>query len=133
MVSIALAQGGDVYVTPSPVTCATPVALRSPGTAADASPVGCAVLDPARAIELFEPGFSPNAFTISAGKPVTITPHNSGVALHNFSAYELRIRQDVLPGETKTVTVAAKAGDYPFYGDIRGPKQAGMVGLLRAR
>ena len=64
---------------------------------------------------------------------MTITIHNSGVALHNFSVDKLKIWLDVLPGETKQVTVTAPAGDYPFYCDVPGHKQAGMVGLLRVR
>jgi uncharacterized cupredoxin-like copper-binding protein len=134
VISFALAQGGDVYVTPSPVVCATlPAATPSVGVAVEASPVACDVINPAPVIELFDLGFAPNAFTIAADVPVTITLHNAGVALHNFSVDGLGISQNVLPGETKTVRLTARAGDYPFSCDVPGHKEAGMVGLLRAR
>jgi uncharacterized cupredoxin-like copper-binding protein len=124
-VSAVLAQGGNIYVVPSPVTCATPVATPAAG--------GCAAINPTPTIVTFDLGFTPNAFTIPADVPVTITIHNSGVALHNFSVDKLKIWLDVLPGETKQVTVTAPAGDYPIYCDVPGHKQAGMVGLLRVR
>lgn len=126
--SFVLAQGGNIWVVPSPVTCATPVASPVPAT-----PVGCARINPAPVVAMIDLGFSPEAFTIPADVPVTITLHNSGVAYHNFTVDELDLWQDVLPGETRQLTVIAPAGDYPIYCDIPGHKQGGMVGLLRVR
>ena len=125
--SLVLAQGGNIYVVPDPVTCATP------DTSISATPVGCARINPEPVVAMIDLGFTPNAFTIPADVPVTITLHNAGVAYHNFTVDELDIWQDVLPGETKEVTVTAPAGDYPFYCDVPGHKQEGMVGLLRVR
>jgi uncharacterized cupredoxin-like copper-binding protein len=136
-VSYALAQGVGSG-TPTPVVCATPAAQASP-VAGELTPIplgtpaGCNIVNDAPTIELYDLGFAPNALTIPADRPVTITLRNTGVALHNFTVDGLDISQNVLPGETLTVTLTAPAGDYPFSCDIPGHRNAGMVGLLMAR
>ncbi len=124
----ALAQGGNIYAVPSPVACIVPVVTATP-----VALPACAEIDPAPVIALYDLGFAPDAFTIPAGVPVTITLHNAGVALHNLTVPGLDIWQDVLPGETKQVTVTAEVGDYPFFCDVPMHKAGGMVGLLRVR
>ena len=57
----------------------------------------------------------------------------SGVTAHNFSIDALDISVDIAPGETKEVTIKAPEGEYEYYCNVPGHKEAGMVGTLIAR
>jgi uncharacterized cupredoxin-like copper-binding protein len=113
----------------SPAVCASPVSgtpvaaepAASPAAASDdcAAPV---------TIELVDIAFKPTDVTVASGS--TITLHNTGLALHNFSIESLGISIDVNPGEITTVAIDAAPGDYDFMCDIPGHAQAGMVGIL---
>jgi uncharacterized cupredoxin-like copper-binding protein len=82
--------------------------------------------------------FSPNLITLPADTPVTVVFTNKGQAVHNFSLTDhnnpglenLNIDVTVNPGETKTFTINAPAGDYYFFCDQPGHEQAGMRGYL---
>jgi plastocyanin len=136
--AIALAQGGIQEATPIAPTCASPTAgtpiASTPtsieATSVAATPTGCGTPGAAVTVEAVDLAFKPSDLVIVANTPVTVTVHNDGVALHNFSVDALGISVDVLPGETKTVTINAPAGEYEFYCDVPGHKQAGMVGRL---
>ncbi len=77
--------------------------------------------------------FEPKELQIPAGKDVTLVLPNAGAAPHNFAIDALNISQDQAPGETHEITVNAPAGDYEFYCNVPGHKEAGMVGTLTAK
>jgi len=65
---------------------------------------------------------------------VTINLVNNGAAVHNFNIDSLKIASgDLQPGQTATVTFNAPAGDYQFYCNIPGHKEAGMFGTITAQ
>ena len=55
---------------------------------------------------------------------------NDGVAPHNFSIDELGIDIDLPAGETQETVINAPAGEYEYYCNVPGHKEAGMVGKL---
>ena len=64
---------------------------------------------------------------------VTILLPNLGAAPHNFSIDALDISVDIAPGETKEVKITAPEGQYEYYCNVPGHKEAGMVGTLISR
>jgi uncharacterized cupredoxin-like copper-binding protein len=74
--------------------------------------------------------FEPKELTIPANTDVTVNLRNEGAAAHNFSIDALDISVDLAPGATKQVVINAPAGEYEFYCDVPGHKEAGMVGTL---
>jgi uncharacterized cupredoxin-like copper-binding protein len=82
--------------------------------------------------------FQPNLATIPAETPVEIVVTNHGVVGHNFSITDhrnsglknLNVSFDIAPGETKTMTINAPAGDYYFFCAVPGHEQAGQFGYL---
>jgi uncharacterized cupredoxin-like copper-binding protein len=126
--TITVSEGGAA--APAGTAAASPETNPSPG----ASPVGEVPATLAAAapitVELEDIKFVPNAITVPANTPTTVTLHNSGAAPHNFSIDALNISEDLVPGETKEVEINAAAGEYEFYCDVPGHKDAGMVGTL---
>ena len=49
---------------------------------------------------------------------------------HNFSIDALGIDVDIAPGATEQVVINAPAGEYEYYCNVPGHKEAGMVGTL---
>src|SRR5688500_13626402 len=78
----------------------------------------------------FDIYFEPSEVTIPANTDVTVNLPNEGVTPHNFSIDELGIDVDIAPGATEQVVVNAPAGEYEYYCNVPGHKQAGMVGTL---
>ena len=76
--------------------------------------------------------FDPAEFTVPAGQDVTLNLPNDGAAPHNFSIDELGISVDQAPGEVKDTTMNAPAGQYEYYCNVPGHKEAGMVGTMTA-
>ena len=74
--------------------------------------------------------FEPKEVTIPANTDVTVMLPNDGVTPHNFSIDELGIDIDIAPGETKETVINAPAGEYEYYCNVPGHKEAGMVGTL---
>lgn len=74
--------------------------------------------------------FEPDEVTIAADTDVTFLLPNEGAALHNFVIDELDIEVDIDPGAEAEVVINAPAGEYEFYCDIPGHREAGMVGTL---
>jgi plastocyanin len=72
----------------------------------------------------------PAEVTIPANTDVTIVLPNDGVTPHNFSIDELGIDVDIAPGETQETVINAPAGEYIYYCNVPGHKEAGMVGTL---
>ncbi|MGI9252184.1 MAG: cupredoxin domain-containing protein, partial [Thermomicrobiales bacterium] len=69
--------------------------------------------------------FDPKEIRIPADQDVTLALANGGAAPHNFSIDALKISQDQAPGETHEITVKAAAGDYEYYCNVPGHKEAG--------
>src|SRR5919112_2435698 len=74
--------------------------------------------------------FEPKELTIPANTDVTVNVPNEGAAPHNFSIDELGIDVDIAPGATEQVVINAPAGEYEYYCNVPGHKEAGMVGTL---
>src|SRR5215217_3145626 len=74
--------------------------------------------------------FEPKGLTIPANTDVTVNVPNEGAAPHNFSIDALGIDVDIAPGATEQVVINAPAGEYEFYCNVPGHKEAGMVGTL---
>jgi uncharacterized cupredoxin-like copper-binding protein/mono/diheme cytochrome c family protein len=74
--------------------------------------------------------FDPAEFSIPANTPVKVNLPNEGAAVHDFSIDALGISVTVNPGETGEVVINAPAGEYEYYCNIPGHKDAGMVGKL---
>jgi uncharacterized cupredoxin-like copper-binding protein len=113
----------------APTDAATPAG--SPAAPAAASPAATAVAA-AQSVEFvaYDIYFEPKEVTIPANTDVTAVIRNDGVAPHNFSIDELGIDVDVAPGETKETVINAPAGEYEYYCNVPGHKEAGMVGTL---
>src|SRR5215212_3063548 len=74
--------------------------------------------------------FEPKEVTIPANTDVTVNVPNEGVTPHNFSIDALNIDVDIAPGAREAVVINAPAGEYAFYCNVPGHKEAGMVGTL---
>ena len=70
--------------------------------------------------------------TVTVAPGTTISLPNTGATLHNFAVDELGVDVDMPVGETVEATIPADAapGEYEFYCNVPGHKQAGMVGTL---
>jgi uncharacterized cupredoxin-like copper-binding protein len=130
----------------TPAAEATPVAATADEAAAGATPTQDAAAPAeatpeeaaadqgaaAEAVEVvsFDIYFEPAEFSIPADTDVTVSLPNDGVTLHNFSIDELGISVDIDPGATQETVINAPAGEYEYYCNVPGHKQAGMVGTL---
>ena len=89
-------------------------------------------------IDAYDIYFQPNLATIPADTPVEIVVTNHGAVGHNFSITDhrntglknLNVSFDIAPGETKSMTINAPAGEYYFFCDVPGHEQAGQFGYL---
>jgi nitrite reductase (NO-forming) len=109
---------------------ASPGAKASPA-ARTASPAASAAASTSPTVDMVDINFQQKAITIPANTEVTVTLVNKGAIAHNFNIDELNVHSgDVQPGQTKTVTINAKPGQYQYYCNVPGHRQAGMVGTL---
>ena len=81
-------------------------------------------------VESYDIYFEPDELSIPADTDVPVQLPNVGVALHNFSVDELGISVDIAPGATEETVINAPAGEYEFYCNVPGHKEAGMLGEL---
>lgn len=82
-------------------------------------------------VDVAEFRFDPTVLTGSGGQTITLTLHNRGTLLHNFSIPQQQIDRDVSPGQSITVTVTFPAyGALPFF--CRYHRSRGMLGALEA-
>jgi plastocyanin len=81
-------------------------------------------------VESYDIYFEPDELSIPADSDVTVQLPNEGVSLHNFSIDELGISVDIAPGATEETVINAPAGEYEFYCNVPGHKEAGMDGTL---
>jgi uncharacterized cupredoxin-like copper-binding protein len=123
-------------VSPAGAPEGTPVEQEATAPAAEATPAAAspAAADAAAAqtVEFvaYDIYFEPNEVTIPANTDVTAVIANDGVAPHNFSIDELGIDIDLPAGDTRETVINAPAGEYEFYCNVPGHKEAGMVGTL---
>jgi uncharacterized cupredoxin-like copper-binding protein len=104
----------------------TPVAGATPATTGDASTTAAMTVE----VVSHDIFFEPSEVTIPANSDVTVNLPNQGVTPHNFSIDALGIDVDIAPGATEQVVINAPAGEYEYYCNVPGHKQAGMVGTL---
>jgi plastocyanin len=125
---------GGPMATPGASPVASPVASpeASPVASPGAQPGG-GELSTAPTLEEIDIAFNPKEFSIPANTDVTVTIQNNGALGHNFSIDQLGISVDTAPGATSTVTINAPPGDYEYYCNVPGHKEAGMVGTLHVQ
>lgn len=76
--------------------------------------------------------FEPTEVSIPADTATTFNLPNEGALPHNFSIDALSVSVDIPPGEAQTAEITAAAGEYEYYCNVTGHKEAGMVGTLTA-
>jgi nitrite reductase (NO-forming) len=140
-----VAAQGTGTATPNPcaspgaVVMGSPVSASGTNGAVAASPVVCpggqaGQAPAAPTVNLIDINFDPKEITIPANTAVTVTIVNKGASVHNFNIDQLNVHSgDVQPGQTATVTINAPAGDYQYYCNIPGHKEAGMIGTLHVK
>jgi uncharacterized cupredoxin-like copper-binding protein len=101
-------------------------------SAAPAASGGEAAAEPVT-ITMHDIYFDPAEFTIPANTPVKVSLPNEGAAVHDFSIDALGFSVSVIPGESGEVELYAPAGEYEYYCNIPGHKEAGMVGKLTVK
>ena len=123
------AQGAASPATPGVATPASTTTEATPAAGGEEQAAGQGVGEGAEVVaqDIF---FEPKALSIPADTDVTVRVPNKGVTLHNFSIDELHIDVDIAPGATEEVVINAPAGEYEYYCNVPGHKQAGMVGTL---
>jgi plastocyanin len=109
---------------------ATPAGTTGAGTPTPATPVAATSKEFVVTVFAHDIYFDPKVVTIPADADVTFVLSNQGAAPHNFSIDDLGVRIDLSPGETREIVVNAPAGEYRYYCNIPGHKEAGMVGFL---
>jgi uncharacterized cupredoxin-like copper-binding protein len=119
-------EAGTTAATPAGEAAASPVVPAETG----ATPAEAAAAPAPVEVVSHDIFFEPDAITIPANMDVTVTLPNEGVTLHNFSVDALGIDVDQAPGETQEIVINAPAGEYEFYCNVPGHKEAGMVGTL---
>jgi uncharacterized cupredoxin-like copper-binding protein/mono/diheme cytochrome c family protein len=76
--------------------------------------------------------FEPGELLIPANQDVLVSLPNLGASPHNFSVDELGISVDQPPGATDlSATINSGPGEFEYYCNVPGHKEAGMVGTLR--
>ncbi len=128
--------------TPAAGEEASPTAGGVSPAAGAATPAAGGESGGAAAVEIdgFDIGWTFNGQSTTPGNPITVTVAsgttinlvNSGAALHDFTVEALGIDVDMPVGETVEAQIPADAapGEYEFYCNVPGHKQAGMVGTL---
>jgi plastocyanin len=81
-------------------------------------------------------GFSPNAFTVLAGQPITISVTSADNFVHVLAFQDpslSAIAIGVGPNETRAITfnVPTKSGEYKFYSNV--PNQTNEVGVMTVK
>jgi plastocyanin len=112
-------------------TAATPTAGAStPAAGGEEQAAAGGGAGEAVTVESYDIYFEPEELSIPAETDVPVSLPNLGVTLHNFSIDELGISVDIAPGATEETVINAPAGEYEYYCNVPGHKQAGMVGTL---
>jgi uncharacterized cupredoxin-like copper-binding protein/mono/diheme cytochrome c family protein len=115
---------------PAPAGGAQPTQAPTTGGGEDAGDVATSDQFTIESHDIF---FQPTEIDVPSDTEITILLPNLGASPHNFSIDALDVSVDIAPGETKEVTITAPEGQYEFYCNIPGHKEAGMVGTLISR
>jgi mono/diheme cytochrome c family protein/plastocyanin len=125
---VIAADGGYPTFPPGPTppggAAQTPAAAQASGGGEQAA------AGPVFTVTSHDIYFDPKEFTIPANTDVTVELPNEGVTLHDFSIDALGISVSIQPGATESVVINAPPGDYEYYCNVPGHKEAGMVGTL---
>jgi uncharacterized cupredoxin-like copper-binding protein len=129
--TLHVVEGAAAPAAEGAVPAASPAAEQAAPAAAPAEQAAA----PAAAVETVtvvshDIYFDPKEFTIPANTDVTVELPNEGVTLHDFSIDALGISVSIQPGATESVVINAPPGDYEYYCNVPGHKEAGMVGTL---
>lgn len=130
----AIEESGG-YPTPPPAPGAGATQTAEAGAAASPEAVtetsgSSEEADQVVTVTMHDIYFDPAELTIPADKHVLIKLENQGAGVHDFSIDALNISVTLNPGESGEVIVNAPAGEYEYYCNIPGHKDAGMVGKL---
>lgn len=134
----AVASSG-IVVAPNGQATQNNVQPSAPTAPQQSNPIANVSEIPAKAIKLdvtAAKGFTPNAFTVSAGAAVTISITGGDNLVHVFAFQDSSLSAvavGVGPGETRAITFNAptKAGDYKFYSNV--PGQSGETGVMTVK
>ncbi|MBA2598015.1 MAG: cupredoxin domain-containing protein [Chloroflexia bacterium] len=121
---------------PAPAGGAAPTAAPEAAQNADAGAgenAGDAAASNQFTVESYDIYFEPKEIEVPSDTEITILLPNLGASLHNFSIDALDISVDIAPGATEEVTFTAPEGEYEYYCNVPGHKEAGMVGTLISR
>jgi uncharacterized cupredoxin-like copper-binding protein len=129
------ASGGYPTFPPAPAPAGGAAPTPAPAEAAQGAggEAGDVATSDQFTVESHDIFFTPTEIEIPSDTEVTILLPNLGAAPHNFSIDELDISVDIAPGETKEVKITAPEGEYEYYCNVPGHKEAGMVGTLISR
>jgi uncharacterized cupredoxin-like copper-binding protein/mono/diheme cytochrome c family protein len=127
------ASGGYPTFPPPPASAAQTRPTPAPAPAGGGENAGEAAASDQFTIESHDIFFQPAEIDIPSDTEVTILLPNLGASPHNFSIDALDVSVDIAPGETKEVTITAPEGQYEYYCNVPGHKEAGMVGTLISR
>src|SRR4029078_5454718 len=83
-------------------------------------------------IDLYDVYFSPPEAEFPANKPITVTVKNHGANPHSFTIERLGMSLKLHRGQSKTVTLNADAGSYPFLTDLPNNGDRPVAGILWA-
>ena len=81
-------------------------------------------------IELGNNQFNPSEFRVAPDTDVEVTLANLSTSRASFTIDELGIDETLEPDETRTITINAPAGQYTYYSNVEGQREAGMEGKL---
>lgn len=123
LATVACGGGQDSGLSSSPApTCAAVAGL--PGQVNDKGSAALAAIGTVTVDDLY---FSPTCLTGASGT-VTLTFHNRGHLLHNFSVTAQNIDVDIPPGATVTVKVTVAGKPVHFF--CKYHRDAGQQGAL---
>lgn len=134
----AIASSG-IVVAPTGQAAQNNVTPGAPTAPQQSAPIANPSAIPSSAIKLtvtVANGFTPNAFTVSAGAPVTISVTSGDSYSHVFAFQDpslSAVAVGVGPGETRAITFNAPttAGAYKFYSNV--PGQSGEAGVMTVK
>jgi len=129
------ASGGYPTFPPAPAPAGGTASTPAPAEAAQGAggEAGDVATSDQFTVESHDIAFVPTEIEVPSDTEVTILLPNLGASPHNFSIDELDISVDIAPGETKEVKITAPEGEYEYYCNVPGHKEAGMVGTLISR
>ena len=134
---VIAASGGYPTFPPPPAPAGgaapTPAAASGTPAAGAGENAGDAAASNQFTVESYDIYFVPTEIEVPSDTEITILLPNLGAAAHNFSIDALDISVDIAPGATEEITFTAPEGEYEYYCNVPGHKEAGMVGTLISR